>query len=118
MFSKITDFFRTPPVKKEVPPEPAAVRWVQENPGEKDKIRHDYEREHKPPADPLPTEDVTSFSVQAIRLLMEQDPPVVEEEEKAEILDLLSQLESRGVEEVPIALGQPIKQAIEAVLTG
>lgn len=114
MVSDIGNILR-PPSTRDTVQKSDALRPA---PDQHEKIQEKKEdRKHKETGDDAAWgDDVTSFSIQAIRLLLQQDPPIAAKEETAELLSLLSALEGRGEREISIRLGQPLLEAVKTAL--
>lgn len=75
----------------------------------------DQQAPHKDPNEG--DQDITYFSVAVIDLMLEQQPDIGTAQEIAEIRTLLAKARTAGIEEIPIALNQSLRQAIEAALS-
>ncbi len=115
MFSRITEPFLTVPVKKDTVPtqDPAAVRET-----EREKQRQKRGEGQTPEEEraTLAEEDITAFSLSAIRILLQQEkvPPM------NSVFAHLDLLEKAGLREIPIRLGQEVPAAVReaAVMLG
>jgi hypothetical protein len=101
MFSGIRDFLRIHGVARDTQAQQGKAERRQRDGG-------------APEDAPAPEDDDTLFSIEAIRTMLTAEPPAAgQAEEIARILEGLRVLESQGIHNIPIRLGQSVLEAVQ-----